>query len=92
MAASNDLPQGVVPVSTVRHSIPLDGDMHGVSLSSAKGDAMSNPFDTSGPSTLKFKQKTLEQIRKDAERKNREATLCNFVPPEKAQKLRKASI
>ena len=53
---------------------------------------MTPPFDTRGPSTIKFKQKTTEQMRKDAERKNREATTSAFIPPEKAQKLRKASI
>jgi len=55
---------------------------------------MSNAFDTRGPSTALrgVRQKTVKQIVKDANRKNYEAPLCAFVPPEKAQKMRKAAI
>ena len=53
---------------------------------------MSNAFGTRGPSQVKLRQKTTKQMVKDATRKNREAPACAFVPPEKAQKMRKAAI
>ena len=55
---------------------------------------MSNAFDTKGPSTVLkgVRQKSTKQMVKDAKRKNPERSLCAFVPMERAQKLRKASI
>lgn len=53
---------------------------------------MSNAFDTTGPSQIKLRQKSTKQMAKDATRKNSYQPLCAFVPPERAQKLRKAAI
>jgi hypothetical protein len=53
---------------------------------------MTNAFTTTGPSTIKLRQKSKKQMTKDATRKNVEAPLCAFIPPEKAQKIRKAAI
>jgi hypothetical protein len=53
---------------------------------------MTNAFDTTGPSRVKLRQKTTKQMAKDATRENKEAPLCAFIPPEKAQKIRKAAI
>lgn len=55
---------------------------------------MSNAFDTRGPSTaLKgVRQPSARQLNNNAKRKNKEAPLCAFIPPEKAQKMRKAAI
>ena len=53
---------------------------------------MTSPFNTTGPSTIKLREKSRKQTVKDATRKNREAPACIFVPPEKYQKLRKAAI
>ena len=53
-----------------------------------------NAFNTTGPSTVskQIKQPTVKQMTNNAKRINREAPLCVFIPPEHAQKLRKASI
>ena len=51
-----------------------------------------NAFTTTGPSTIKLRQKSKKQMAKDATRKNAEAPLCAFVPPERAQKIRKTAI
>jgi hypothetical protein len=53
-----------------------------------------SPFDTSGPSTVlpKLKQPSTKQIKKNAKRVNYETPLCAFIPPERAQKIRKAQI
>lgn len=52
-----------------------------------------NPFDwRNQPAQINWTGKTERQILLDATRVNKEATLCVFVPPEKAQKIRKASI
>ena len=53
---------------------------------------MPNAFTTTGPSTIKLRQKSIKQIHQDATRKNREQPICAFIPAEKAQKLRKAAI
>lgn len=53
---------------------------------------MSNAFNTTGPSQIKFKQKSVKQIRQDATRKNKFDPMCSQVPVERAQKLRKAVI
>lgn len=44
------------------------------------------------PSQIDWKGKTERQIKLDATRTNREASLCAFVPPEHAQRIRKARI
>lgn len=44
------------------------------------------------PTQINWRGKTVRQIQLDATRSNREAALCTFVPPEKAQRMRKASI
>ena len=51
-------------------------------------------FDTKGPSTVLkgVRTKSAKQMKKDAVRKNAEASLCAFIPPEREQKLKKASI
>lgn len=53
-----------------------------------------NAFNTTGPSTILkgVRHKNVKQLAKDANRKNPEAQLCAFVPPEKAQKLRMTTI
>lgn len=53
---------------------------------------MSNAFTTTGPSTIKLRQKSVKQMRRDATRKNSYEPLCIPVPAEKAQKLRKTTI
>lgn len=44
------------------------------------------------PAQIDWKGKTERQVQLDATRQNREATLCAFIPPEHAQKIRKARI
>ena len=52
-----------------------------------------NAFDWRGhPPSVDVRSKTKRQMLLDATRRNREATVCAFVPPEHTQKIRKANI
>lgn len=55
---------------------------------------ITNPFDwRNQPAAIDWKNpKTQRQMLLDATRVNREATVCTFVPPERAQKIRRANI
>ena len=53
---------------------------------------MTNAFTTTGPSTIKLRQKSKKQMTKDATRKNQHMPICALVPAERAQKIRKTAI